>query len=62
MRDYEREQHKRADKKNGRMNQVRPKMIDPSAHDSWDHEHERNGEAALPIGDSKYRSDQDQRK
>ena len=36
-------------------------MIDPSAGDSWDREHERNGQGAFPIGDSKYGGEQDQR-
>jgi len=62
MPDHKRQQHKCADEKNGRVNQVRPKLTDPSRSNSWNREHECNGEAALPIGYSKHRSDQDQRK
>src|SRR4029077_2681318 len=56
------QQHECADEKNGRVNQVRPKLIDPPRSDGRNREHECNGEAALPIGYRKHRSEQDQRK
>src|SRR4029077_7120576 len=46
IRDHKRQQQECADEKNGGVNQVRPKLVNPSRRDSWNREHDCNGECA----------------